>query len=482
MPTMPTALPRAALLAGLLLASPFSLASDTPPTPPTLTQEPVRFETLGLSLHLPEGAIVETASLGSSRQSVLIRHPQNAWRLEVSERVTPTPSTPARFAADLLREIHAAWPRYEQPDAGGKAKPLAAPVRVLEQSDALQLSGRAASRFYVLTPSPNSEAIIATGVTIVPVEPARFSLITLSCLESELPAARLTYETVVASAAWRDPAEALAERSSLVRAGDGFLAARTPDEYRIALPAQPQYYRIYQPSKTGARSDDTELAYQMVDMREGARGELNPRKPRAEWTPADRDPGFIVRVVARYIQGQAVSDLESVFFATLRGDATDEESWTSRLRTKDAAGATTWSQTGARIGNRLSVRTESSQRAPVEQSWVIPPEGYLTQVQSYLLPRLLAQAGSPITLGFYAYNPATGDLSLRRDSLEPALSADTGWTLRTRLTEGGADRATTLARNGEILHMESPDGSVMEPIELEALTRLWKSKGLPTSN
>lgn len=457
--------------------------TDAPPPPPTLTQEPIRFETLGLTIHLPERTFVETASLGSSRQSVLIRDPQNTWRIEIAERnVTGGPTTAAKFAADLLREIHAALPRYEQNNTGGQSKPLSSSVRVLDQTDTLILSGRACSRFYVITPSPNSDALLATGVTVVPVEPARFALVTLSCLETELPKARLMYETVVGSATWRDPEQALAERSASIGAGSRFLASRTPDHYRAALPDEPQYYRIYRPSSTGAKSDDTELAYQMVEIREGARGELNPRKTRTDWSPADRDPGFIVRIVARYVQGPAVSDLESVFFATLRNDATDEEAWTSRMRVREGAVTTSWSQTGARIGNRLTVRTESSHGAPAEQSWIVPEEGYLTQVQSYLLPRLLAQAESPIAIGFYAYNPATSDLSLRRDALEPALSADTGWTLRTTLSEGAAERSTTLARNGDILRLETSDGAVMEPIDAGALNRLWKSKGLPTSN
>ncbi len=473
------------IIAAILLALlPHSApAADTPPPPPTLTQDPVQFETLGLSAHLPEGAIVETASLGSSRQSVLIRDPQNAWRIEISERtVTGGPTPPAKFANDLLREIHAAWPRFERPETGDNSRPLPPPVKVLEQTDTLMLSGRACSRFYVLTPSPNSDAVLATGVTVIPVEPTRFSIVTVSCLESELAHAKLVYETVVASAKWRDPAEALAERSAAVLAGAKFIEALSPANYRAALHDAPQYYRIYRPSPSGARSDDTELAYQMVEIREGVRAELSPRKPRSDWTPSDRDPGFVVRVVARYVQGASVSDLESTFFATLRDDATDEESWTSRLRVRTGTESTSWSQTGARVGNRLSVRTESSQGAPTEQSWIVPEQGYLTQVQAYLLPRLLAQSASPISLGFYAYNPATSDLSLRRDSLEPALSADTGWTLRTRLTEGGAERTATLSRDGELLRLETTDGAVMEPIDAQALNRLWKSKGLPTSN
>jgi len=478
MPTLPI---RAGALTLLLALQP-ALASDTPTPPPTLTQDPVRFETLGLAVHLPEGAIVETTSLGSTRQSVSVRDAANAWRIEFSERTTREGLTPKALASELLQDIRNTWSRFEQPETGGKPKALAAPVKLLDQTDNLTLSQRAASRFYVLTPSPNSDTRVVTGVTVVPTEPTRFSLLTLSCLEPEFERARIVYESVVASAAWRDPGEALAERAAAVLAGTKFLRSLSQDDYRAALPPEPQYYRIFRPSPTGAQRDDTELAYQMVDIREGSRGELNPRKPRQDWTPADRDPGFIVRVVARYVQGQAVSDLESVFFATLRRDATDEEAWTSRMKVREGAATTTWSQTGARIGNRLSVRTESSQGAPGEQSWIIPDDGYLTQVQSYFLPRLMARAGSPIVLGFYAYNPSTGDLSLRRDALEPALSADTGWVLKTRLSEGAAERSTTLSRTGDILRLETADGAMMEPIDPEALNRLWKSKGLPTSN
>lgn len=482
MPSMPTHLLRAACLAILCTLSPAHAADTSPSTPPTLTQEPVRFETLGLTVHLPEGAVVETVSLGTARQSVVVRDPTNSWRIEFSERTTRENITSAALATDLLKEIHATWARFEQPETGGKPKALTNPVKIVSQTDDLKLAQRASSRFYVLTPSPSSDALVATGVTVVQAEPSRFTLLSLSCLEPEFERARVIYESVVASAQWRDPAEALAERAAAVLAGSKFMQAISLDDYRAALPSQPQYYRIYRPSPTGAQRDDTELAYQMVDIREGARGELNPRKQRNDWTPADRDPGFIVRIVARYVQGQTVSDLESVFFATLRRGATDEEAWTSRMKIREGASTVTWSQTGARIGNRLTVRTESSQGAPGEQSWIIPDEGYLTQVQSYLLPRLMARAASPIVLGFYAYNPSTSDLSFRRDALEPALSADAGWTLKTRLSEGAAERSTTLARDGSILRLETADGAVMEPIDAAALNRLWKSKGLPTSN
>ena len=438
----------------------------TPPPLPegvTLVPEPVRLETLGLTIRPPLGALAQSTSVGTARQSLVIRPPDSAWAMEISDRITRDQAlTPGALADDLLRDLMKSRERGVRDDKGA-IKVTGSAVELIDRKPSVLIGGAPASVFYVATSTADSSRIV-TGYTVARSEPGRFVICMLTCLPGELNKARAIYENVLATAEFRDALDAATDRAAAARAGADLLASLTRDDYEAMAPKSPQYYRLYRVSPGGAPADSTEVAYQLVDIRPGMRGELDPRKPKASFTATDKDPGFIARVAARYVEGERIIDTEATFFATLSGGEADEEVWTNRMLLRDKKDTSTWTQKGARVGNRLTVQTQGAGASDAEKQWLTPDKAFLSQVQVYLLPRMLARAAKPLIFGFYAFNAGSGaqsgDVTLRRETLEPAPGGE-GWVLRTRVGEGVAERTTRLAADGSIIRAETADGVIM---------------------
>ncbi|MBL0920947.1 MAG: hypothetical protein IBJ10_02330 [Phycisphaerales bacterium] len=485
-----------ALLISALVSSAGAHAQSAPQAPPTapaaspagagavaLHPEPFDFPGLGLTISLPDRALVETTTAGRT-ESFNVRPPDNAWMLSFEERRSRDFNlTPAAIADELIAGFQASRvkgvpsrnPRGSQPQIDRAQTE----VRVLDRQPSLILGGVPASRFYLTVPEDESNLIHA--YTVFMAEPGRFVIARMQCLEPELPRARLLYEAVMASAKFKDPIEAATERAAAILAGEGLMRGLSQEDLDGALLPEPEWRRLFRPASTGSPKDAQEVAYQKIEIRRGARGDLTPERPPARWTATEKQPGYLVRVVGRYLDGGRLIDSESVFFATLGLSENDEEAWTVRLRIREGAKEAAWTETGARFGRRLSVRVQADGASPTETTWTIPDKGYISQVESFMLPRLLARSRTPLVFAFYCYNSTTGKIELRRDVME---SADDGanWLIRTRLTESMAERETLLTAEGGLISTTTADGVVMEPTELDRLHALWKSKGLPTAN
>lgn len=454
--------------------------SNTPEQGIMLRSEPTSFQALGVSLRLPLEALIETTALGASRQSVGIQPPDKSWHLSVEERVSRDRTlTPGSVAAEMIKELRDSRSRVET-DASGRQKVVGSKVELLGEPREALVGGRAAARFVVQSPRAD-DTTLATAYAIVAREPGRFLVFTLSCLPPELARASRAFDAILGGAAFPDATDVLANRATSVTAGDDFLANLTRERIDAALPEGARWYRIYRPAPTGAPGDAVEIAYQKLEIRRGARADLDPRRAPARAGEAPEADGYIVRSVARYVEKDRVVDSESVFFANLLGgvgEARDEEAWTIRMGIKEKKDTSIWTETGARQGNRLSVRVAPPAAAPTEKQWLAPDKAYLSQVLTHMLPRLLARSATPMTYSFYAYNSSAGDVSLRRESIEPGSAG--GWVLRTRMGEGVAERVSYLDDRGELIRTEMGDGTIVEPIEVARLQALWKSKGLPT--
>lgn len=442
-----------------------------------LAEQPVRFDALGLSIRLPTDVVVETTSLGVARQTVSVRPTDGAWRVVIADQISRnTAMTTRELMTQIIENIVAQRPRQSiDPKTG---KPLGGDVEVLDRYEPLEINGMGASRAYIGMRGVD-ESVLVEGYTLFRTEPGRFVLIKLEAAAADYARARPVYEAICATAHFPDAFQVASDRTTALLAGDNLMRSLSREDYLAALPDEPEWRRIFRPGQ-GGRADE-EVAYQRIEMRLGYRGELNRQKPRSSWNAADLDEGLVVRVAARYLDGGRVIDSESIYFATLAGDETDEESWSVRMSIRDRNDESIWMETGVRRGSRLSVRVAPPAGEPTEKTWMTPDRGYITQVDTYLLPRLLARTGAPLIFGFYAYNSASGEISLRRDTLEPAATRAGEWTLRTRMGEGAADRVAALGSRGEVLRVELPDGTVMERTTPERLQALWKSKGLPTN-
>lgn len=441
-----------------------------------LHPEPFEFPGLGLTISLPEGGLVETTTAGPN-ESFSVRPEDRSWLLSFEERRSRDLNLmPNAIAEELIAGFEASRQRTR---SGGAERRGAAEseVKVLDRQPSLVLGGVPASRFYITIPDDQTRVIHA--YTVFRAEPGRFVLARMQCLEAELPRARLIYETVVASAAFRDPVAAATERAAAIMSGEALLGALTSEQFDLALMPEAEWRRLHRPASAETGADEREVAFQKVEIRRGARGDLTPERPRERWNATEQQEGYVVRVVARYLDGGRVIDSESVFYATLALSDRDEEAWTVRIRIKEGSKEAVWTETGARFDKRLSVRVQAEGQPPTETTWTIPERGYITQVESFMLPRLLAQSKTPLVFSFYCYNSTSGKMELRRDVLAPADGG--GWILRTRLTEGTAERESSLTDDGDLIRTRTADGVVMEPIEIDRLHSLWKSKGLPTA-
>ncbi|TVQ33282.1 MAG: hypothetical protein EA376_02790 [Phycisphaeraceae bacterium] len=443
-----------------------------------LIDQPVLIQSLGMSIRLPVGASYNTDRMTGGQASFSMVASDNTWRMILhSPSSSDLTLNPESVADNLIDELRQSRSQMEQDRRGQRQ--VGSAVEILDRSVELNINDFPAARFYARIPGNVGGATIVSGYTIFQVGAGRFAILQMDCMEAEYTRARAAYETVVATAEFRDPADMAAERAAGVRAGNALLSSLNRSDLEAALLDQPAFYRLYRPAPTGARADAEEIAYQQIDMRMGRRGELDPRKPVRRWTQADHEPGFIVTIIGRFLDGSRHVDSESIFFLSLDRDA---EAWALRMVVREGRSETGWTETGVRSGGDIKVTIDQPGQTPVLKQWRKPAEAYLSQVESYLLPRILAQRSAATIFNFYRYQSSTAEIALRRDILEPLNDADDedgAWRLRSRPDENSPEEISILSADGELIRRQLANGGVMEPIELEALRRLWKSKDLP---
>ncbi len=440
--------------------------------PVVFSDEPFEIKSLGMSLRLPIGARLDTSSIGVTNASFTLFDKDNTWIIKMLTPESNDQSLSAASVADgLLAELRQSWTARDP--VTNKVKMSA--VSVLSRDDSLVLDRMSATRFYARVPRPGG-AVLINGFTILRTAPGRFVIFQMDCLETEYERARVVYETILATVRFRDPTELAADRASGLLAGDRLLAHFNSEDLVSMLPDNQQFYRLYRPADTGLESDDTEVAYQVVDIHRGQRGELTPRRSKNRWLQSDRDWGFVVNVKARFLDGTQVIDSESIFFLSL--DRT-KEAWSTKMAIKQGQNTALFTETGARDGNGIEVNTIKPGEPPQSKRWKKPPLGYLSQVEKYLLPMMLTSLGAQTEFAFYTYQSQHNDIMLRRDTL--TLSDTAGqWLLETTDNEDVAKDSTILSADGKVVRKKLSNGVVMEAIKPDRLARIWRNKGLPT--
>src|SRR5690606_29377970 len=192
--------------------------------------------------------------------------------------------------------------------------------------------------------------------------------------------------------------------------GQAFLNSLPASEYLAALPEEPvRWLRTVAPSPTSA-DGLREIGYQRVEMRTGKRGELNPQKPSSRWSQTELEDGILVKIEARAVLGPPenpaaqVVDSQSIFWMKLDEQGRGEEAWSMRMILKERGEESLYTEVGARLGDQLTVTVNAPGLPPAEKRWRIPDAGYLSQVETHLLPRLLARADAQVDVAFYAYS------------------------------------------------------------------------------
>ncbi len=434
-----------------------------------LIDEPVNIISLGLSMRLPVGAGYETTRMTGAKAAFNMVAADQLWTLALHNPSSEDDSLTTVGVADHLLE------QLARANAT-----TGATETVLFRNDELRINGKPASRFYVkVTPALRKDPIV-TGYTIFWTAPGEFAIFQFDCKADDYDTARPEYETVMATAVFRDPQVVAQERVAGIDAANALFGALTPEDLNQLL-ATPhvQFYRTYMPVQGGARGESQEIGYQRVEMRTGYRGDLDPNKPRNRWGRADKDPGFIVRVTGRQLQDQMLIDVDAIYFLS---QDRQEEVWRVVMEAHQDNQREAWLETGAHLNGTIKVSVTQGSQPTQSKQWKTPPDAYISQVEHLILGRLLVSRGDVGAYNFYYYNAQMSDLLLRRDVLEPIQSrGPEKWRLTSKNAENLPESVKTYDARGNLLRVEEANGVIKEPIALDQLRRLWRSKGLPLS-
>jgi hypothetical protein len=226
-----------------------------------------------------------------------------------------------------------------------------------------------------------------------------------------------------------------------------------------------------------------------VEFIEAKRGAINPQRGEEMYDPEDHQLGLMARVRGQIIDAESNTTIDSRAFYWLAWDLS-EERWSIQVTTRAGSRSTAEAQTGVRMprsaGNpagRIIVIDSSSGGATRDQKNWAAPEVYLSQALRWGLGHLLPREGTePLLLSYYFYDGTESSITLRLDRWEPAGDGEGNWILTSRSKSDAPAIISIYNRAGDLVRRTLPDGSVSEPIELDDLNRLWRSKGITTED
>ena len=363
---------------------------------------------------------------------------------------------------------------------------------------------RPGDRFYALLPANFGNANVIKGVAVFQPLPDQFAFFELTCTDKQFEAARPIFELIIASSVFEDPAARASARRDAVAAGQRLLAKFTAADLEAALPPTEQTYRLHRPVSSGDPGDSEELGFRSVRFWKGKKNELDPAQP----VRGDNPDGFLLTIEARLFNKLTpgsnryqIVDTQARYFMTLDRS---EELWSVRTSVREGGGQPTAGSApkdkpagkaasaakAARTVNEVGARSGVSASISVTQSGLpaksiepsISGDGYLSQLESFLLPRMLVLSGLEIETGFYTYRSDSESIALRRDSATRDPAQAGAWTVATRFREGDLPQVSLFRDNGDLITATLPDGRLWEAATAQQLISLYKKKNLPFSD
>lgn len=481
-------------LRGLAAQPPSSPPRESPgsglrdPSPTELEESPFRLESVGLSLNLPLRSTTQTGQVGQNT-AVQVIGPGATWLINIqTPRVTREQATPADAAKAMIAET-----LKQDTFTDPASKRQVTRIEQLGRPTVVRVAGSPtpAERFYLALPAPEKgRPRLVRGYTIFKPLPDRFVVFELIATEDVFASARQAYETSIATATFSNNAELEAERELAVRTGIALLARQGPAEYERAMHPEWRWYRLYRPAPGGAAADATELGYRGVRFWRGRRSDVGDG---VGGSRGDDPPGFLVQIKARVLEREANDPAPRVVYDHLAtvflSEDRDEETWSVRTAIRPTGAAIPGAappkpriatETGARRGRSMQVEMAVPGQMPRRIEPEVRGEGYLSQFEVFLLPRLLVLSQVEAEVGFYAYRSEAETIALRRDLISRDPAAAGVWTVSTRFRENDPPQVSRFRDDGSLLRTEQADGSVWEPTDPDELAKLWRSKQLPT--
>lgn len=457
--------------------------AQTGPSSVVMAEEPLALDPVGLEVQIPSDAVGFRADRGEvptlevspslGHWFLLIQAPQ---RRATQARVSSGGELPVDELTDrILDNLRASYRVDQSSDAAFESR-----AKVLVRETGLTVAGRPASRFYVQFPEGDRERL--RMYTLVDAGAGQMVSFDLMCDPADEREARLAYLAVLASAQFSGNTEVAAARAVAIETTEALIASLTASDYERAMAqVNERWDRLSEPAGTGLAMDDTERGYRWIRAWRGQQGEINPERSEESWSEDDRREGYLVRMDGRMVERGAsgrftLIDTRVICFMSLDRQ---HEAWTASTTFRPAGqDPVTNTEFGVRNGSEMKIARRGATSNTFQP--VVPPRGYVTQVEFYLLPQLLVGQGARATYGAYAY--AIGDTSVRyrQFELEPAAGANAAWRLTTEL--GERSRSISLYdSSGGFIGSDRGDGARWTPSTKGDLLELWRQKGLPTT-
>jgi hypothetical protein len=306
---------------------------------------------------------------------------------------------------------------------------------------------------------------------------------------ASLPQVLPLLERSLASIRVEPPETLVFWESDVLESGRQRLARFSPEKLLAAADGAERWHRLRRVSADGAT---TEVGAFMVRAVPAPRGLLDPARDPASLRASEQEPGVLVAIEARMLPpetppGEQPTWLDVSLRAWLALDRSSE-SWSMRRTIRGDRREPSVAETGVRLSPSagqprpvlevIEASREAMSREP--RRWTLPDEPFLSQVEAVLMgPLLAAGAREPGEFAWRTYDRTLGDVTRRLEVLVP-LKESGGFEVRT-LThpDDPAPMVQRFDADGRLRERRDPDGTITEAIELEALRRLWRSKGLP---
>ncbi len=452
-------------------------------TPPSLRSEAVLVPSIGLSLYLPDNSEVTTNRISGGETKVIVTGPEKKWLLQVSSNASKNTSlTATKVLDDIIEQKRRTFNMsYDKTRVSGAE--VVYPLKVMGRTDNLTVGGLPAARVYIGTPADGEAPM--TGYTIITTGKGQFVIFQLDTPAPNFSEARVAYETIIAAAKFRDPAETNLERKVLIDAGRALMGSLIASDYEAAFDTgEPTVLRTYIPGGTGAKGDDTEKGFQIISIRKGQLGEVNPTRPKTDWGSAEREYGYVVQIDARQLldtdaagrpgaNGQPVLLKSNAVFFLSRD--LQSETWSIVNEIRNGESRKSYSQTVVRQGSRLTAKTDGLGAEAEVAEWDLPDGAYLSKFEQYALPRIIAAKDVTGLYGFYHFDMASSRVTLRREEFK---KTSEGWTRITQNSEDAEPDTMLYDAHGLPKMRQAREKAVIVPVTRDQLRKIWKSKGL----
>ncbi len=458
-------------LAAILPAAPAEPVFPAPdPAGVTLADTPLVLEAIGLEIFPQSGATSITQTLGGL-VTATISLPDNASSVSIQRRTTTRDDLSLveiegsilERALDLPESITGITIDDQVKSRAGRS---------LGRSPTIPAAGRIVRPFYIRLKDAADTPY--RGFAVLKLAPRSFVLFQLFTDEAHFDDARNAFEVMLTTARPIDADPLNSKLADAVRAGIAALASLGPEAYDAVIEDFPdQFERIYRPAPGGAEADEKEVGFRRIRAWIGSKADLADAEPHDD----ARADGYILRIDGLVLLDDGRrADSRGVYY--LSRDR-NQEAWsvTMAIRAENAE-PEVWTEIGARAGTSMSVQINEAGRSTHTIRPAIEGDGYISRLESYLLPQLLIRVGQPREYAFYTYDQSAESNRLRRASLARAPDRPGVWRVTIRQIDESFE-TSDYNQFGRLIRAETSDGLIKRPIEFDRLYKIWESKGLP---